>query len=297
MQPQGYAWWYIDALSDDRVHGLTIIAFIGSVFSPYYWASGRRDPLDHVALNVALYGPRGRWAMTERGRDSLVRDHDTLRIGPSAMRWDGDALVVDFAEIGAPIPRKLRGTARITPENFNEQAFPLDPASRHVWQPVAPRARVEVDLAEPGLKWSGTGYIDSNHGREALEEGFADWQWSRAHRRDDTLVFYEGLRRDGSEFALALRFDRHGHPEPVEAPPSFDLPRTGWRVGRRTRADVGTGASVVRTWEDSPFYARSTVAGQLFGEAVLSVHESLALDSFRHPLVKAMLPFRMPRWS
>ena len=32
----GYVWWYVDALSDDGRQGLTIIAFIGSVFSPYY---------------------------------------------------------------------------------------------------------------------------------------------------------------------------------------------------------------------------------------------------------------------
>ncbi len=37
----GYAWWYVDALSDDGRHGLTLIAFIGSVFSPYYaWRAG-----------------------------------------------------------------------------------------------------------------------------------------------------------------------------------------------------------------------------------------------------------------
>ena len=37
----GYVWWYVDALSDDGRHGLTLIAFIGSVFSPYYaWRGG-----------------------------------------------------------------------------------------------------------------------------------------------------------------------------------------------------------------------------------------------------------------
>ena len=48
VAPGGYAWWYVDALSDDGRHGLTIIAFIGSVFSPYYaWAAARHaDPLD-----------------------------------------------------------------------------------------------------------------------------------------------------------------------------------------------------------------------------------------------------------
>ncbi len=40
---RGYAWWYIDAVSDCGSHALTIIAFVGSVFSPYYaWARRKR---------------------------------------------------------------------------------------------------------------------------------------------------------------------------------------------------------------------------------------------------------------
>jgi carotenoid 1,2-hydratase len=42
----GYLWWYVDALSDDGRHGLTIIALIGSVFSPYYAWARRRGPTD-----------------------------------------------------------------------------------------------------------------------------------------------------------------------------------------------------------------------------------------------------------
>lgn len=37
-----HAWWYLDALSEDHQHGLTIIVFFGSVFSPYY-AIARRQ--------------------------------------------------------------------------------------------------------------------------------------------------------------------------------------------------------------------------------------------------------------
>ena len=59
---QGYDWWYLDALGDDGQHGLTIIAFIGSVFSPYYKLSGRSDPANHCAMNVALYGRAARTA-------------------------------------------------------------------------------------------------------------------------------------------------------------------------------------------------------------------------------------------
>ena len=42
VPPNGYLWWYLDALSDDGRHGFTIIAFVGSVFSPYYAAARRR---------------------------------------------------------------------------------------------------------------------------------------------------------------------------------------------------------------------------------------------------------------
>ena len=38
----GYSWWYVDALSDDGKNGITLIALIGSVFSPYYAAMRRR---------------------------------------------------------------------------------------------------------------------------------------------------------------------------------------------------------------------------------------------------------------
>ena len=37
----GYAWWHIEALSDDGAQGITIIALVGSVFSPFYAWSRR----------------------------------------------------------------------------------------------------------------------------------------------------------------------------------------------------------------------------------------------------------------
>ncbi len=34
VPPSGYRWWYLDGLSADGQRGLTVIAFVGSVFSP-----------------------------------------------------------------------------------------------------------------------------------------------------------------------------------------------------------------------------------------------------------------------
>ena len=293
-------------MSDDGSRGLTIIAFLGSVFSPYYaWArrrapGGLAEPLNHAAVNVALYGADGcRWAMTERGRSSVQRSHKTLTIGPSGLHWDGSTLTITIDEVTAPWPSRLRGTVRVVPAALHAESFALDTAGRHRWAPIAPCARVEVDLASPRSRWSGPGYLDSNRGTAPLEADFRRWDWSRARAANgSTAVLYDVTRRDGSELGLALRFDpASATAEPFEAPPSLPLAPSGWRIARGTRSDRGGAASVVRSLEDGPFYARAVVESRLFGEAASAVHESLDLDRFASPWVQAMLPFRMPRRS
>jgi carotenoid 1,2-hydratase len=233
--------------------------------------------------------------MTERNSDAVTREARTLAIGPSHVAWDGQALTIDIDEVTAPLPSRIRGRVRVHPSAICARSFALDDDARHVWRPIAPRARVEVELSKPGLSWRGDGYFDANAGIEPLEDGFAAWDWSRAHLSRDTAVLYDGIRRDGSEFALALRIDRDGVAREVDSPPRATLPSTAWRVARATRRDAGAAAHVRRTFEDSPFYARSALTTHLYGEAVEAIHESLSLDRFRSPIVRAMLPFRMPR--
>ena len=297
----GYHWWYVDALSDDGRLGLTIIAFIGSVFSPYYkWArrKGPAEPLNHAAINVALYGASGhKWAMTERGQGAVSRAADRFRVGPSALTRDGDSLLISLDEVTFPIPGRIRGSIRLHPESRNTEAWPLDAEALHHWRPLAPAARVEVHLEKPGLAWQGHGYLDSNWGAVPLEASFIRWDWSRAPVGDGSAVLYEGLRRDGQPFALALHFDAEGRPTPFTPPEPRILPKTRiWRIPRHTRADDAA-ATIEATLEDTPFYARSLLRTRLLGEATTAVHESLELDRFALPIVQAMLPFRMPRRS
>ena len=209
----GYTWWYVDALSDDGAHGITLIAFIGSVFSPFYAWSRRRgagDPHHHCALNVALYGRPRRWAMTERGRTALRRDATTLAIGPSALHWDGNSLTIDIAEVTAPLPSRLRGTVRITPAAITNRVFKLDQAGHHTWSPIAPISHVEVALSSPALRWSGAGYLDTNSGDRPLEADFVHWDWCRAPMGDSAVILYNATRRVGGEQSLALHIGRDG---------------------------------------------------------------------------------------
>jgi carotenoid 1,2-hydratase len=273
-----------------------VIAFIGSVFSPYYAWSGWADPLNHCAVNVALYSAKGgRWAMTERGRKALRQEANTLSIGPSRLRWDDDALVIDFDEITAPIPSRLRGTLRLHPSAMVGDTFAIDGAGRHIWRPIAPRADVEVDLSHPAGAWRGQGYFDTNWGEEPLETGFVAWDWSRAHRPRDTLLFYDVARRNGEKAGLALRIGAAGEIETIQAPPAHALPLPFWRMPRSVRGEGAAPPILRRTLEDAPFYSRSMLAGVFEGEPAEIVHESLSLDRLRSPVVRAMLPFRMPR--
>ncbi|MGP1256707.1 MAG: carotenoid 1,2-hydratase [Kiloniellales bacterium] len=249
-----------------------------------------------MCLNVALYGPRTRWAMTERGRSALHRDGERLTIGPSSLRWDGDALTVEIEEIAVPLPRRIRGRVRLVPEALTRRDFILDAKERHRWWPLAPVGRVEVEMRSPDLQWSGPGYLDSNAGDEPLETAFQFWSWARAVHAQGATVAYDAHRRDGGNISLGLDFNRFGEISETELPPPIELKSGLWGVRRPARGDNGQ-IQLVRTFEDAPFYTRSQLSGRLCGRSVAAVHESLDLDRFANPLVKLMLPFRMPRRS
>ncbi len=235
--------------------------------------------------------------MTERGRGAVQRTATSLAIGPSQMRWERDSLTIEIDERAVPLPLPIRGTVRLLPAALPAYSAALDAAGRHRWRPIAPSARVEVTLQQPNLRWFGGAYLDSNDGDVPLEQDFVAWNWSRAHGRKSTVILYDGLRRAGDRFELALAFDADGAHHAISAPPPVGLPATHWRVARSTRADDRRDSKVLRTLEDTPFYARSLLATHLLGEPMLAVHESLSLTRFQAPWVQILLPFRMPRRS
>jgi carotenoid 1,2-hydratase len=302
VEPNGYAWWYLDAVSDDAANALTVIAFVGSVFSPYYAHArrhdGEADPYHHCAFNVALYGKNfNRWSMTERGRKQLHRAPSVLSIGKSAMRWTGDALELHIDEICAPWPQPLRGRIRLIPSALGELVVPLDSASRHHWVPYAPCSRIDVEFTSPRLRWSGNGYFDANFGVEPLESAFSSWHWSRTSESNGSTVLYQTHARDGVRQAFGLRFKPDGAATDIPLPPLVELSKSGWRIARQTRADPGTNVRVLRTFENAPFYSRALLQTSLLGTQTVAMHESVDLNRFNSRWVQCLLPFRMPRFG
>ena len=240
--------------------------------------------------------------MTERGARHVQRERSAFVVGPSWLRWHGDALEITLDEHSVPLLRAVRGVLRLHPHALPRFAAALDARGRHRWGPIAPCARIEVELQSPALRWQGHAYFDSNEGDEPIERAFTRWDWLRTAAPDgSTAVIYDvqprDVRRGGASRLITRRFAPDGSSSDFEATPRQRLaPSALWRIDRQVRA---AGAPrVLRTLEDTPFYARSLIEMQAGnGQLVKAVHETLDVPRLVSPVVQAMLPFRMPRRS
>ncbi|PRQ09617.1 carotenoid 1,2-hydratase [Enhygromyxa salina] len=312
VAPGGYAWWYLDGVSDDGALGFTIILFVGSVFSPRYARARARgpaaDPEQHCAVNLAIYDAKQRtrvWALTEHGQ--FARDAEHLRVGASTIRWHDDgSLVVEiderrtkfFGRRGAP----LRGRVRLRPAAMFGPRVELDhwrAQPRHRWYPVAPHARVDFEFDQPALSFSGSGYHDVNEGDEALEAAFDSWSWSRCELGRESVILYDVVASNGVAHARAWRFNPADPAPTIEVipetafGPAQALATTRWGVARSIRSDPGHTPRLLHTLEDTPFYSRNLVEVQYGGRPATAVHESLSLRRFAAAWVRGLLPFKI----
>ncbi|MEO8874551.1 MAG: carotenoid 1,2-hydratase [Polyangiaceae bacterium] len=288
-------------MSDDGATSIVVIALLGNPFSPRYAlarsvSSASSHALDFCALNVAIYGKNGSiWSLSERAIGDGDRGARSVGIGRSRMEWQGDDLVVIIDERSAPLGKPVRGKIRFSPTSSSENAIALDAGGNHTWWPIAPSGRIAVELDAPTLRFTGHGYHDANAGAAPLEDSFHSWSWCRA-RIDATrsCVTYDVDPKHGPprSFALDFQGDRvttHNGSHLRRAP----IERTGWRIDREARTEGAHVPRVVRSLEDTPFYARALVETQLGGRRTIAMHETLSLDRFSRRWVRFLLGFRM----
>ncbi len=203
-------------------------------------------------------------------------------------------MLVHLDERTAPWGRPLKGRVRIDLEYGALAPYQLDRAGEHHWWPIGARATAEVELDAPSLRFRGSAYHDCNFGRVPLEDTFDSWNWSRADVGDDVCVVYDVRERDGAGAPLSVRLGPRGAAA-LRADVLTPLPRGFWGVERSMRSH--SGARIVRTLEDTPFYTRSLMQTSFDGQEVIAMHESLSMTRFTKPWVQFLLPFRIRRGS
>lgn len=267
-------------------------------------------------MNIALYGrPRGgeqnrlsAWSLKERGIIDSDRFAEGVWIGSSVMRWlgpegGGDSLVIDLDERGTPFGERLRGSVVLHPTTRTDLDLAIDAAGEHRWWPVAPLARIEVDIssAKGSMRFSGDGYYDANAGSAPIESAFESWTWSRGTRAgfrklDEALMTYDVIPTSGRpRRSLAFRVSTQGDVDVFEdrCTRIHALPRTFWGLEREARTDSGHRAKIHRTFEDGPFYSRSLVETRLGGRSFQAIHETLAAHRLKEEWVRVFTTYRM----
>ena len=299
VPPNGYAWWYIDGVEPSSGQAISIIAFIGSVFSPWYKWSGRKQPQNNVCLNVATYGKKSRFTMTDRGRSALSQEPHKLTIGPSSLLWDPSKkeLIIQVNEVSSlPLISRLKGTITLKPSGITNVELPLTKEGTHIWRPFAPTAEIEVNLNKPEWQWKGHGYFDANFGTRALEQDFDYWTWGRFPVGKGTSCFYDLELRNKEKYQFEYHFESDGKAKSIDcAPKNSKFSSSLWGIKRQTRCDNQSKPRQEKSLLDAPFYSRATVSTSIKGKKTIGVFEALDLRRFRNPLLMFMLAVRVPR--
>ena len=232
LKPHGYQWWYVDAISEDQSYSLTMIIFVGHVFSPHYFRARQTEtepklrPESFCAFNISLHaltnsavkqlGSPSLWVLNEYSTNApelpaqqVQRDCHSFKINDSQWLQTKDEVLININEVTKAffqrMSSKIIGQVRLKLKRFHHE-IPLDHARKHHWMAIAPFAEINVDLEQPNLSFKGRAYHDGNWGEEPLENAFKSWTWSRAELSQGTCVLYDINEHNRQEKPRALFF-------------------------------------------------------------------------------------------
>jgi hypothetical protein len=204
--PDGYEWWYFDAVSTDGRFALVAIFFLGAPMSPYYRqvVLGRRPlPRDWCGVFVTLHERVGaRWK--ERAYAyNLYRDAtfgESVRVGGSTMvrTPDGWQLTLDERRLWTGC---VRASLTFTIVGRPPRHAAVGDEDSHAWVCVAPHCHVEGTVAD--VAFTGTGYHDHNFGHLPWKE-VASWFWQRETHGSGAQIRYETHHEGGTVEAVRV---------------------------------------------------------------------------------------------
>lgn len=284
-----YRWLYLDVTTERFT--AVVIFMLGSVFSPRYsiGASKGALPLQHSAVNFALYEHGGRWlwALSEYSNAEVKEHGKSLCIGHSCWRYrDDGSIEVNVLDRTAPWGQPVQARVVLEPEHPPLGELTLVEGTGHRWHPIAPRARARLEVRSHDLTIEGTGYHDGNHGPELLGSSVPGWRWTRSHHAHETRVLYE----PPGQRVIDVRVSREGNSVQWVSKPPVHTERTAWGLPVPERLDALAGAKLEppHLLESSPFYARV----EANGEGVQSLGEVADFKRFHSPYVRWMAGFR-----
>ena len=257
---------------------------------------------------ASLACPPARWASTPRccsaavatGAPGCSRPESAEVLftpldgrGP-AMAWGRGEIRGTAVFEHAGNARTASARTRIMPESDLAISVMVNSNTGPFFDASAALSRVEVELVEPAVRFSGHGYHDVNAGDVPLSETFDTWTWSRARVSETrACLVYDVCETDGRTDALAFSVDASGATTALPRLSTVSLPRSRWALPQHTRADSGSEARLVRRLEDGPFYARSVIETTIDGQRCPAVHETLAGHRLDHGWVRFCTGYRM----
>lgn len=202
--PNGYEWWYFDALSSDKQWVIVVIFYHGNPFSPNYIKSENVLPDNFPAISVSVYrkGKTEFYSFLEyqEGRFNWNDEEKTGSIGSNFFKinekegkLEYELLLTQTLESGHSINAKLKFNSKISSEDLIDHK---SNGEKHFWNLIQPQAQVSGSVILKGktdnhnISFSGKGYHDHNTGYEPMKESFKDWYWGRFHFQDSTLIYY-----------------------------------------------------------------------------------------------------------
>ena len=279
-----YRWYYADVACGEV--SAVVIFLLGSLFSPRYVARRTALPIEHCAVNFALYvgGRRRQWVLSEY--PTGVQSDRVLSIGRSSFEVAPDGTVeIEIRERLAPFGGETRAELVLRPTAPGLGVVPLLPDGTHTWEPRAPRCEAELRLPLLGHALKGYGYHDVNAGDSPLGPTLPSWSWTRVHAPGATAV---DLRLPAGE-RITVRTGEGGTSLCRDQAPPAEGMSTHWGLRvPRTLSAGGLEVPAPDLVESSPFYARQVArSGDLH-----AIGEVADFRRFRSPLVRWMAHFR-----
>lgn len=220
--PEGYEWWYFDALSDDGSEAIVVMFLDNFILSPHYNSNSSArfagDDLSDSSGNeiasperfpaiIFTYYRDGKpvyRAVSEfpsNNFDAGSGNFPECRIGKNSFTFksapygDGYLLSID-TEYRKDKRIKANFEWLLIESDFlsdNEADF----KSAYAWNLVSPRSdvtgRINItdkhDRSIDEINFRGTGYHDHNRDNRWIPDSIEEWQRGRAHFPDATVIF------------------------------------------------------------------------------------------------------------